>query len=220
MRKTLILDCDGVLYPTTQISLRDFVRALKETAKARHISDEEYKRASEASLNKKAQGMFNFILELSQGDAGRFDDFCQDMFGRVDYSKITHDDVLKKRLKEVRKTHDVVILTNNHMAHLDKVLEARFGETSETLGIPCFDIRSTEKDGRFHPKQSDLGLSLFAQKIGKKPSECILVDDAPVNIAAAAKIGMGGKLISDKNTLSDYLGALSAVRPAKSFGRE
>ena len=27
MRKTLILDCDGVLYPTSQLSLRDFVSA-------------------------------------------------------------------------------------------------------------------------------------------------------------------------------------------------
>lgn len=220
MRKTLILDCDGVLYPTTQISLRDFVSAMKRTAEARNISTEEYNRSSEASLAKNAKGMFNFILELTGGDRKAFNSFCSEMFDRVDYSKITRDDALKKRLSEVQKTHDVVILTNNHAAHLEKVLNARFGETSETLGIPCYDIRSTEKGGMFHPKQSEIGLSVFAEKIGKKPSECILVDDTPANIKAAKQIGMGGVLITEKNTLSRYLSALSAPRIRKDLGRE
>ncbi len=220
MRKTLILDCDGVLYPTTQISLRDFVSAMKRTAEARGVSAEEYNRASEASLAKNAKGMFNFILEMAHGDKKEFDAFCTEMFGRVDYTKITRDDVLKKRLLEARKTNDVVILTNNHSAHLEKVLNARFGETSETMGIPCYDIRSTERDGMFHPKQSDSGLAIFAERIGKKPAECVLVDDTPANIKAAKSIGMGGYLITEKNTLSGYLASLSAPRVEKNAGRE
>ena len=56
MRKTLILDCDGVLYPTSQLSLRDFVSAMKRTAKAWGISDEEYNKASQASLSKTQKG--------------------------------------------------------------------------------------------------------------------------------------------------------------------
>ena len=209
MRKTLILDCDGVLYPTSQLSLRDFVSAMKRTAKAWGISDEEYNTASQASLSKNAKGMFNFVLEMTKGDMARFDRFCADMFDRVDYTKITRDDVLKQRLKDARKTNDVVILTNNHQAHLEKVLNARFGESCETVGVPCFDIRSTEKDGMFHPKQSEEGLLIFCEKIGKKPNECVLVDDTPVNISAARKIGMGGCLISEKMTLSNYLEAVS-----------
>lgn len=204
MRKTLILDCDGVLYPTTQISLRDFVSAMKETAQERGISKTEYNTASQTSLDKKALGMFNFVRELTKGDDKAFDDFCSDMFNKIDYSKITREDQLLKDLKDVQKTHDIVILTNNHMAHLDKVLQARFGETVDTIGIPCFDIKSTRKGDIFYPKQSNEGLVLFAQRLGKKPSECTLIDDAPANIKAAKAVGMGGVLISQNYTLSDY----------------
>ena len=56
MKKTLILDCDGVIYPTSQVSLRDFVRAMKDTARDWKISDDEYNRASAVSMEKKALG--------------------------------------------------------------------------------------------------------------------------------------------------------------------
>ncbi|MGN0904149.1 MAG: HAD-IA family hydrolase [Alphaproteobacteria bacterium] len=219
MKKTLILDCDGVIYPTSQVSLRDFVRAMKDTARDWKISDDEYNRASAVSMEKKALGMFNFIREMTGGDKTAFDRFCSDMFDKIDYSKITRDDVLFDRLQDVRKIHDVVILTNNHRAHLDKVLQARFGRTAEETGVPCHDIASTEKDGIFYPKQSEQGLSLFADRIGRRPGECILVDDAPVNIRAAKQIGMGGVLITPEMNLSRYLASFRAGIPARGVER-
>lgn len=208
MKKTLIVDCDGVIYPMSDIPLAEFVGAMKNTAQEFGFSTQEYNQASQVTLENKSLGMFNFIKELCNHDDAKFENFCENMFDKIDYSKIKRDDEILKLLEKTKVNYNVVILTNNHLSHLEKVLDARFGKNTQNLGIDCYDIRDTLKDGVFLPKQTEDGLTNFANKIDCDVGDCILVDDARRNLNVAEKMGMPGVLINESNSLSDYLQSL------------
>lgn len=208
MKKTLIVDCDGVIYPMSDIPLSSFVGAMKDTAQDFGFSTEEYNNASQITLNNKSLGMFNFIKELCHHDNEAFENFCESMFNKIDYSKIQRDEDTLLLMQKTKANYDIVILTNNHRNHLDKVLEARFGKNTQNIGIECYDIRDTLKDGVFLPKQTENGLINFVSNINKNIEDCVLVDDAKRNLNVAEKIGLNGVLISESNSLSDYLKSL------------
>ncbi len=211
--KTLLVDCDGVLYPFSQLSLKDFVSAMKETY--RHdvkISGRVQAKISKETITQNKLGMFNYIKAICDEVGYDFDTFCRQMFTRVDYGKITRDDALYKSLVRTANSQQVVVLTNNHFYHLNNVLQHRFGKSVfdfENDGIRCYDITASEKNGVFYPKQNPEALAAFAQKIGVSVYECILLDDMQRNIDAARKIGMSGVLIDEKFTLKQYLAKTS-----------
>ena len=128
-KQTLILDCDGVLYPITQISLAEFVDAMKQTYREElKIDGKTQAQISEKTISEKRLGMFNYIKAMCDYADYNFDEFCLKMQDRVDYDKITPDYGLYNQLLNTAKDRQVVILTNNHVAHLDKVLQKRFGK--------------------------------------------------------------------------------------------
>ena len=62
--KTLIIDCDGVLYPEYQFPLSKEIKAIEEQACANNISKENYQKISNETLKRGEQGLYNFILNL------------------------------------------------------------------------------------------------------------------------------------------------------------
>ena len=204
-KQTLILDCDGVLYPISQLATADIVSAMKETLDSLSVAPQV---VEEVSAQTKGSGMFNYIHQLCKVAKVDFADFCTSMQSKIDYSKNTRYESLLKKINQTKKDYDVVILTNNHQAHLNQVLELRFGKNINNLGIPCYSIEDLEKSGKFYPKQSQLGLKIFCNKLGKHPSECVLVDDTQRNLDSASSIGMQGVLITENLSLSKYLNQL------------
>lgn len=208
MRKTLVLDCDGVLYPLSAIPNAEFVQAFKDTIFSLGISEEQYKEASNRTKAKKALGLFNFAREICQDFSISFDAFCDGFVANLNYANITRDDELFELLREVQKYYNLAIYTNNHVKHLNKILEAKFCKNTANIGFVCYDITSTYFNNIFHPKKSDLGLRMVAEKLGQEPENCILVDDAEINCAKALSIGMEAVLITEDFTLKDYLGII------------
>lgn len=208
-KKTLIVDCDGVLYPTSQLDLQDFVSAMKETYRNDlQVTGDIQSKVSADTIKQERFGMFNYIKCMCEEVNYDFDLFCQQMFDRVDYGKINRDDELLTSLLSASRQDNVVILTNNHILHLDKVLQKRFGKNVseiEELGIKCYDITSTEKNGVFYPKQDYKALLNFAEQIEQKPEDCVLIDDSAYNIKSAEKAGMKTVLITPENDLKKYL---------------
>ena len=208
-KKTLIIDCDGVLYPASELTLKDFVEAMKSTYREDlKVSSEVQERVSNETLAKKHLGMFNYINAICKETEYNFDEFCNKMFDRVDYSKISKDIALFNLLCAETKKNDVLILTNNHIVHLNKVLQQRFGKNifeMQEAGIKCFDIKSTMKNGVFYPKQDPKALTLFADRLGVAVEDCVLIDDSKRNIDAAKSVGMQTVLIDDNFTLKQYL---------------
>lgn len=208
-KKTLIVDCDGVLYPSSQLSLRQFVSAMKETYRNdMNVSGEIQSQISAETIAKKQLGMFNYIKAMCEKVNYSFPQFCYQMFEKVDYRNIERDDSLFRMLQAAAHQDEVVIFTNNHNVHLDKVLRQRFDKSifeAEEAGIRCYDITMTEKNGVFQPKQDPKALLLFAKRIERRPEDCVLIDDSPRNIEAARQAGMGAELIGGDNTLKAYL---------------
>lgn len=208
-KKTLIIDCDGVLYPSSQLSLREFVAAMKETYRNdMKVSSEVQQEVSASTIEKKQLGMFNYIKAMCDKVNYSFPQFCYQMFEKVNYQNIERDDSLYRMLRVASRQDEVVIFTNNHNVHLDKVLRQRFGKSIfdlEEAGIRCYDITMTEKNGVFQPKQDPRALMLFAKRIDRLPENCVLLDDTPRNIEAARQAGMGAELINENNSLAAYL---------------
>lgn len=208
-KQALILDCDGVLYPISQISLAEFVDAMKQTYREElKIDGKTQTLISEQTIAKNRLGMFNYIKAMCDYADYNFDEFCLKMQSRVDYDKITPDHGLYNQLLGTAKDKQVVILTNNHITHLDKVLQRRFGKSLfevEADGIDCYDIKTMERNGVFYPKQNPQALKNFAAKINQLPENCTLVDDTEKNLISAKQAGMKAVLINEKFTLRQYL---------------
>lgn len=223
-KKTLIIDCDGVLYPSSQISLQDFVSAMKETYRQDlGVSGEIQSQVSAETTAQKKLGMFNYIKAMCEKTGYSFEQYCQKMFDRVDYEKIQQDKALLQLLLVASQRDEVTILTNNHYAHLDKVLRHRFDKSlfeMEDLGIKCYDITSSEQNGVFYPKQDPKGLLLFLQRLDRRPENCVLIDDSPRNIKTAQSIGMRGVLIDEEYPLSAYLSQNYMRSIHRKLGRE
>lgn len=217
-KKTLIIDCDGVLYPISNIPTADIVSAVEVVAKEFNISEEKYKQTSEKTKREKAPGLVNFVYNLCNKDDEKVKAFNKRMTEVIDYSKIKRDDNLFQLLQKTKENYNVVILTNNTRPHLEKVLEKRFDKNIVEFGIDCYDISSQKYKDKFYPKQSELGMKLFTKKLGLKPQECILVEDTKRNLEVAAEVGIEGVLITEDYTLSKYL--LSLQNPNKTYKNE
>lgn len=225
-KKTLIIDCDGVIYPFEVFPLGEFVTAMKRTYREDlNVDGHTQARVSAETLEKNRLGMFNYIRAMCDETGYDFDKFFHKMQEKLDYTKITKDEALFKALVMQAKQNNVVILTNNHKSHLDMVLQHRFGKNIYDLqkaGIKCFDIKSTEKDGVFYPKQDPEGLVMFTDRLGVLPQDCILIDDTQRNIEAAQRIGMKTVLITENYTLKHYLTEMNSrkVKTKTYYGKE
>ena len=214
-KKTLIIDCDGVIYPFSNLTSDDFKNAIKLTCENNaKIDGVTQQKISEKVIEQQKHGMFNYIKALCDDACYDFEEFCQQMFEYIDYRKIEEDQSLLEVLQQTADQRTVYILSNNHHVHLEKIFLKRFGKTLheiEKIGIRCFDITTTEQNGAFYPKQDPEGLRTFLKKINKTPQECILIDDSIRNIQAAKNIEMEGVLIDEKYKLSDYLSSLLSI---------
>ena len=206
--KTLIIDCDGVLYPGYLQPISVIVSAMEKEAFSRNITLEQYKKVSEETIKRGEDGMFNFILNLVGKDMNLFDKFCKNMIDSIDYSNITRDDELYELLLKVSKKYEICIFTNNHIYHLHIIYKNLFGKKIDELPFKSFDICSTFKDGIFHPKQSIDGYTNFLKRINKKNNECIVYDDSRRNIKRCIENNIPYEFITYNNTLKIALNKL------------
>jgi FMN phosphatase YigB (HAD superfamily) len=208
MRQTLLFDCDGVLYPLSELPTKNLVEAMKETSRCDlGLSGDEQRLISKQTRENNQLGMFNYINAMCAYKNYNFDEFCERMATRVDYSKIRENRQLYLAIKQAALQYNVGILTNNSRAHTEAVIRQVFGcdaKLLETENISLFDVKKTEKNGIFLRKQS-AGLKLICDRYGYEPAYTTLFDDAVENVVAAQKIGMNGVLIDKDNHLQKAL---------------
>lgn len=224
MLKNIVLDCDGVLYPLSELPTKKIVDAMKYVYRNDvKLSGEEQKFISEKTIAEHHLGMFNYIKEICKYKNYDFDEFCARVVENTDYSGVKRNKALKDTLKNLNGRYNIVIFSNNSRSHLNAICRQVFDTDiveMETNGIKICDIKSTEYGGYFYPKQHDKGFSLFLNRMRLKSDETILFDDAPINITKAKEAGMRAKLISAENTLlkelQEYI--LPSARKGKSYG--
>ena len=203
--KNIVLDCDGVLYPLSELSTREIVAAMKYVYRFEvGLKPEEQKYVSEKTSVEGHQGMFNYIKEICRYKNYDFDAFCQSVVDNIDYSKIRENKPLWNALQSLNNKYSISIFTNNSRPHLNAVLQRVFNKTLEEVeqtGIKTYDIKATEYEGYFYPKQHEKGFNLFLEKLGLKTEETLLFDDACINIEKAKLAGMQAVLISEEQPL-------------------
>ena len=209
--KTLIIDCDGVLYPGYMFPLSKEINALKNQAKLNNITEQEYNQISNETKKRGEEGLYNFILNLCGKDMDKFNKFCSNMINSIsqEYKNIKRDDELFELLLKTGKKYEICILTNDCKIYLEKVYLQLFGKSIEEFPFKSYDITSTFKDGCFHPKQSFDGLTNFIKKINKKNNECILIDDSYRNIKRCIENKIQYEYITASNTLKMVLEKLN-----------
>ena len=209
--ETLIIDCDGVLYPESQLPIYVLIKAVEKQAYAQNISKEEYKKKSKETKEKGEQGLFNFVLNLCNKNMDLYNEFCKKVVNSMNYDHIKRNDELFNLLIQTSKKYDICILTNNYKYHLDKVYKQLFGKSLDEFPFPSYDITFTFKDGCFHPKQSKEGFPNFMEKINKEKKNCIVIDDSYMNIERCIELGIKYEYITNENTLSDVLKKLIGI---------
>ena len=210
--KTLIIDCDGVLYPESQFPLYYIIKAIENLSKSYYnISKEEYNKISKETKERNEQGLFNFVLNLCHKNMDLYNNFCKKLADSMDYSNIKRNDELYNLLIKASKKYEICILTNNYLYHLDKVYKQLFGKTLQEFPFPSYDIGFTFKDGCFHPKQTKEGLINFMQKINKDKKDCIVIDDSKRNIQRCIEIGIQYEYINKDNNIINVLNKLIKI---------
>lgn len=207
-KKTLLFDCDGVLYPLYQLPTQKIVSAMKETYRQDlGLSGEEQQKISEETRQNNRLGMFNYIKAMCEYKNYDYDSFCAQMAERIDYSNIEYNPYIAQTIPHLAALYNVGILTNNSRAYLAKVVERVMAQPLEKLeasGVKIFDITATEENGVFWRKQPK-GLALVCRRNGYQPAQAYLFDDAPANIDAAKEVGMHGILIDNDTNLEKAL---------------
>ena len=209
--KTLIIDCDGVLYPESQFPLFKVIKTIEKQVNSYDINKEEYDKISKETKERGELGLYNFILNLCHKNMDLYNDFCKKLVDSMDYSGIKRNDELYNLLIKASKKYEICILTNDNLYHLDKVYKQLFGKTLQDFPFPSYDIVFSFKDGCFHPKQSKEGYINFMQKINKDKKDCIVIDDSYNNIKRCIELGIQYEYINDKNNLINVLNKLIEI---------
>ena len=211
MKKNLIFDCDGVLYPLSALPTREIVDAMKSVYRGElNLSGEQQRKISRKTLEDGHLGMFNYILEMCKAANYNFDKFCRKMSDRINYSRIQPDNGLWNAWQILKQENNVVVWSNNSRVHLDKVFQQVFQKDIMQVtdaGIAVWDIKSTYYRGYFYPKQSAEGVNLFLHRIGFKPEDCVLFDDTSANLDMVERLGIKGKAVGVKKPLLPQLKA-------------
>ena len=145
--KTLIIDCDGVLYPEFQFPLFKVIKTIEKQVNSYNISKEEYDKISKETKERGELGLYNFILNLCHKNMDLYNDFCKKLVDSMDYSGIKRNDELYNLLIKASKKYEICILTNDNLYHLDKVYKQLFGKTLQDFPFPSYDIVFSFKDG-------------------------------------------------------------------------
>lgn len=207
MRKLLILDCDGVLYPPENISHDDFVAALSA------IKENFFENISAESAEKIKSGadIWNELWNICEKDEKKFENFCKKIIDHVDYSKIRKSKALFSLMTYSCNFFDIVIFSDNHKRHIEKVLQQRFGmgiSDFKKLGIKCYDVTSSKKENSLRLKRERSVLVDFCESHRRKVRDCIFVDNNQKNISAARDAGLETIYICKKRTLQSVLKSL------------
>lgn len=191
--------------PTKEVLLIDFDQTIRngggtsgkiwkviyQILEERGIDNATIESINEKTINEKKYGTYNFILAMCDNDIEKFNEFCKELFPRVDYHKVQQDKKLFKLLRKTSKKYNIYIFTNSHRSHVDICCKILFGVGIDDIDfMKCFDISETYENGKFTRKQDEGGLEKACERIGVNMNECILIDDSKKNIVVAASKGM------------------------------
>ncbi|MFI3241357.1 MAG: HAD family hydrolase [Alphaproteobacteria bacterium] len=206
--KILILDCDGVLYPFSQMNFSDVFYSLKKIDKKLNLPQNYLETLQEIEKTKGTYAVFYQLWVMLNFNEAKIEILNAQIVEDTDYSNITPNLKLFKIIKKLQKKYSVIVLTDNTVLHLDKIFQKLWNKNLKASGIKHYAIEDAKDGDFFHVKQDD-GLSFFCKKQNIRPENCLLIEDNQANVLAAQKIGMNSIFINEKTDICKLLEELS-----------
>ena len=204
--KLLIVDCDGVLYHPSELDINAMVYAFNEVCDDFGLKDEKFNYIENCTRDKPISGFYNYIASVAQKVGVPTEDFILKMVAHIDYSHIKADsDGILQKLSKLSRKCQICICTNNHLAHLNHVLKAKFNIVANDLPFAVFDMRFAEKNGNFHAKESPVFVAKLEQYFGIPARNFVWIDDNPNILEKVKSFGSQSIQVTDENRLKDIL---------------
>ncbi|MBQ8482656.1 MAG: hypothetical protein IJ532_09045 [Alphaproteobacteria bacterium] len=204
--KLLIVDCDGVLYHPSELDINAMVYAFNEVCDDFGLKDKKFNYIENCTRDKPISGFYNYIASVAQKVDVPTEDFILKMVAHIDYSGIKADsDGILQKLSKLSKKCQICICTNNHLAHLNHVLKAKFNIEADNLPFAVFDMRFAEKNGNFYAKESPYFVAKLEQYFGIPVRNFVWIDDNPNILEKVKSFGSQSIQVTDENRLKDIL---------------
>ena len=204
--KLLIVDCDGVLYHPSELDINAMVYAFNDVCDDLGLKGEKFNYIENCTRDKPISGFYNYIASVAQKVGVPTEDFILKMVAHIDYSHIKADsDGILQKLSGLSRKYQICICTNNHLAHLNHVLKAKFGVTADNLHFTVFDMRYAEQNGNFYAKESPVFVAKLEQYFGIPARNFVWIDDNPNILEKVKSFGSQSIQVTDENRLKDIL---------------
>lgn len=204
--KLLIVDCDGVLYHPSELDINAMVYAFNDVCDDFGLKDEKFNYIENCTRDKPIRGFYNYIASVAQKVDVPTEDFILKMVAHINYSHIKADsDGILQKLANLSKKCQICICTNNHLAHLNHVLKAKFNVEADDLPFAVFDMRFAEKNGNFYAKESPVFVAKLEQYFGIPARNFVWIDDNPNILEKVKSFGSQSIQVTDENRLKDIL---------------
>ena len=204
--KLLIVDCDGVLYHPSELDINAMVYAFNEVCDDFGLKGEKFNYIENCTRDKPIRGFYNYIASVAQKVDVPTEDFILKMVAHIDYSHIKADsDGILQKLSKLSRKCQICICTNNHLAHLNHVLKAKFNIEADNLPFAVFDMRFAEQNGNFYAKESQVFVAKLEQYFGIPARNFVWIDDNPNILEKVKSFGSQSIQVTDENRLKDIL---------------
>ncbi len=204
--KLLIVDCDGVLYHPSELDINAMVYAFNEVCDDFGLKGEKFNYIENCTRDKPISGFYNYIASVAQKVDVPTEDFILKMVAHIDYSHIKADsDGILQKLSKLSRKCQICICTNNHLAHLNHVLKAKFNIEANDLPFAVFDMRFAEQNGNFYAKESPVFVAKLEQYFGIPARNFVWIDDNPNILEKVKSFGSQSIQVTDENRLKDIL---------------
>ena len=207
--KLIIVDCDGVLYHPSELDINAMVYAFNDVCDDFGLTAEKFNYIENCTRDKPIKGFYNYIDSVAQKIGVPTEDFILKMVAHIDYSGIKADEsgVLPQLLTLSRKLQ-VCICTNNHLAHLNHVLKAKFNLMEDNLPFEVFDMRYAEQNRCYYAKESPQFVAKLEEHFGIYARDFLWIDDNPEILGKVASYGSQAIQVTEENRLIDILNRL------------
>ena len=210
--KLIIIDCDGVLYPSSELDINAMVYAFNDVCDDFGLIEEKCTNIEDCTCNKPIKGFYDYIGYVAEKVGINRDDFILKMVEHIDYSHIKADkDKILEKFEKLNQNRPLSICTNNHATHVNQVLKAKFNIGAQQLPFEIFDARYAKKDGQHYPKESELFITQLEKHFGTEACNFLWIDDNPKIVEKIAKYGSKAILVDEKKSLAKILKALCEV---------
>lgn len=206
----IILDCDGVLYDDSELDTNALVHNFNETCK-KYIGchDKNMDAVAKSTKEKQTKGVYNYIIDIANKIGISPEAFVQEVVYNIDYSHIHVDkDNILDKLYELQSRFKICICSNNHLTHINQILQAKFNIQANQLPFEVFDMRYAEENGIFYSKESAEFISKLEKHFGIKADKFLWIDDSQHVADAVKSFGCQTILKTKEIRLIDILNTL------------